>query len=152
MMPENEKSPLDGISTSFSAYVRQRKAQESAHMIKGVPDYAFPLDYELRRRMKAIPGFDRLCRSVLEMEETRLAQVMNYDALAVGPSQFPEIYEMGRDCARRLGIGIPNIYIVNDEVFNAQTVALDDISPLIILYRPMVERLAPGELKCIIGH
>ena len=151
-MSENSRSPLDGINTSFSFYVEQRKAGESAHMVRGVPDYAFPLDYELRRRMKAIPGFERLCRNVLEMEETRMTQLMNYNALAVGPGQFPEIYEMGRDCARRLGIGIPNIYIVNDEVFNAQTVALDDVSPLIILYRPMVERLTPGELKCIIGH
>ncbi len=151
-MSEIRKSPLAGIDTSFGHYLSRKKSQENIHLVKGVPDYAFPLDYELRHRMKSIPGFEKLCRNILEMEEARAIQLKNYSALAVGPNQFPEIYEMAVDCARRLSIGIPNIYIDNAEQMNAYTLAVDDVSPLVVIYRPMIERLTRGELKCVIAH
>ena len=59
---------------------------------------------------------------------------------------------MGCDCARILGIGIPNIYIVNDQTLNAYTIGTDDIEPLIVIHSGLYERVTPGELRCVIGH
>lgn len=149
---DTEVSPIAGIDTSFSHYVEKRKGETGAHMKGSVPDYAFALDYELRAKLDQIPHFLSMCKKITSTMETRAMQQINQSAIQVGPNQFPEIYEMGVDCAYRLGIGIPNIYIENSASMNAYTIASDDTSPLLVLYTGIVDRMTPGELKAVIGH
>ncbi|EHC14862.1 hypothetical protein FJSC11DRAFT_1773 [Fischerella thermalis JSC-11] len=33
------------------------------------------------------------------------------ESIEVGPQQYPHIYALGEDCAHRLGIGVPQIFI-----------------------------------------
>lgn len=145
-------SPLDKIDISFTHYVDRRKAAENQHMVNGIPSYAFALDYELREKLKSIPGFYSISQKICGTIVARQIQLANQQGLAVGPDQFPEIYKMGVDCAKRLGIGIPNIFVINDTSINAYTIAADDVSPIIVLHSGIVERMTPGELKCVIGH
>lgn len=147
-----ESSPLKGMNISFSDYVAQKAREDSAHMTGGIPDYAFALDYELREKLNKIPHFNSLCKKIMATVETRETQYFNQTALAAGPYQYPEIYEMGLDCAKRLGIGVPNIFVYNNTVMNASTYASDITSPMIILNSGIVERMTPGELKCVIAH
>lgn len=151
-MTATKLSPLVGIDTSFRNYVARRKNTEQQHMENGIPDYAFALDYELRKKLTQIPHFEGICRKVGETMVAREIQILNQQALAVSANQFPEIYKMGADCAHRLGIGIPNIFILNNPTLNAYTIATDDVSPMIVLFSGIVERLTPGELKCVIAH
>lgn len=146
------RSPLDGIDTSFAHYVEKRREDAGKHMVGSVPDYAFSLDYELRRRLDRIPHFYSVCKKINATIETREIQIYNQQAVAVGPNQYPEIYQMGVDCAHKLGIGLPNIFIYNDTTMNAFTYASDMVSPMIVLYTGIVDRMTPGELKCVIGH
>ncbi len=149
---DTEKSPIRFIDTSFRNYVTKRKREADVHMNGTVPDYAFALDYELRSKLDQIPHFHGLCKKITATIENRQMQIINQGALQVGPNQFPEIYEMGVECAHRLGIGIPNIYIQNNPEMNAYTMASDDTSPLLVLYTGIVDRMTPGELKAVIGH
>ena len=59
-------SPLDKIDVRFANYIANRKAEESGHMVNGVPDYAFDLDNELRQKINAIPGFVSICKKIFE--------------------------------------------------------------------------------------
>lgn len=147
-----EPSPLNKIDINFAHYVARRKATENQHMVNGIPDYSFALDNELRGKLKSIPGFYAISKKICATIVSRQMQLINQQGLAVGPNQFPEIYKMGVDCAKRLGIGVPNIFVVNDTSINAYTIAADDVSPLIVLYSGIIERMTPGELKCVIGH
>lgn len=149
---DTENSPISAIDTSFENYVARRKREAGIHMNGTVPDYAFALDYELRSKLDRIPHFHSLCRKITSTFVAREMQEVNQRALLAGPKQFPEIYQMGVECAHRLGIGIPNIYIENSSEFNAYTIASDDTSPLLVLYTGIVDRMTPGELKAIIGH
>lgn len=149
---ENNKSPLDKIDVSFAHYIAKKKAKNARHMKNGIPDYSFALDYELRQKLNGIPGFYSISRKICETIVARETQKINQQGLAVGPNQFPEIYQMGVDCAKRLGIGIPNIYVINDPTINAYTIAGDDTSPMIALHSGIIERMTPGELKCVIAH
>lgn len=149
---DTDISPIKGIDTSFEHYVAKRKKETNIHMNGTVPDYAFDLDYELRTKLDCIPHFHNICKKISSTRETREMQIINQSGIQVGPNQFPEIYQMGIDCAHRLGIGIPNIYIVNDTDMNAYTYASDDTSPLLVLYTGIVNRMTPGELKAVIGH
>lgn len=146
------QSPLRNIDISFSSYVAKRKSSESDHMIGGVPDYSFALDYELRQGLNQIPHFKSVCKKICATIETREIQIYNQQALAVGPNQYPEIYQMGLDCAHRLGIGVPNIFVYTNPYMNAFTYASDDTSPMIVLFSGILDRMTPGELKCVIAH
>lgn len=146
-------SPLAGIDSSFRNYVERRKYAAMAHLDgNGLPDYAFAADYELRKRLDSIPQFYQLSKKICATYASRQLQIVNQSALAVGPNQFSEVYEIGRDCAKRLGIGIPNIYIISSQELNAYTIATDDVEPLIIINSALYERLTPGELRTVIGH
>lgn len=146
-------NPLRGIDASFSHYVERQKLTARAHMDgNGLPDYAYTPDYELRKKLDAIPHFYSLSKKICATYVSREMQIINQSGLAVGPNQFPDVYEMGRDCAKRLGIGIPNIYILGSTELNAYTIAMDDVEPLIVIYSGIYERFTPGELRTVIGH
>lgn len=146
-------SPLDSIDVSFAHYVNKRKTSEQEHMIDGVPDYSFALDRELRSKLLNIPHFYSLCKKITSTDAARYIQMINQGALAVGPDQFPEIYQMGVECAHKLGIGVPNIFVLNSPgEMNVKTIPADDASPVIVLYSAIIERTTPGELKAVIAH
>lgn len=145
-------SPLDVIDTSFRRYVETRECEKNVHMKGSVPDYAFALDYELRSKMDKIPYFYSACKKISATIATRQQQITNQQGLRVSSTQYPEIYQMGLDCAHRLGIAVPNIYIMQGTQVNAETISTDEISPIIILYTGVIDRMTPGELKCVIAH
>jgi len=149
---EKDYNPLASIDVSFGHYVAEKKRSEEKHRINGVPDYAFALDYELRSKIMQIPHFYSISKKIVETQVAQEMQRINQKGVAVGLGQFEEIYRMGTECAKTLGIGTPNIYIINDTSINAYTVAADDVSPLIVLYSGTVERMSDGEVKAIIAH
>lgn len=155
-MPDNycadAPNPLCHIDTSFERYLMKRKVLESEHCINGIPDYAFALDYELHDKIIKIPHFYSMSKKITESLVAQRIQIVNQQGIAAGPNQFADIYKMGADCAKILGIGIPNIYVINDTNMNAYTLAADDASPLIVLHSGIIERLTSGELKCVIAH
>lgn len=74
------------------------------------------------------------------------------ESIEVGPQQYPHIYALGEDCAHRLGIGVPQIFIQRGSESDAYTFATDDIAPIIVLSSEIVESFTPEELKFVIGH
>ena len=146
-------NPLRRIYRDFEGYVAEKNIDSRKHMLQNrLPDYAFGMDMELRKRLDAIPKFYSLAQTICGTYANRMMHEINMTGVAVGPNQFPEIYAIGRDCARRLGIGVPNIYIISDPTLNAATMATDDIEPFIYLHSGIVERMTQGELRTVIGH
>lgn len=126
--------------------------KDDVHRTNGIPDYAFPLDLKLRAELRKIPLFYSISKKVAVHTEARYRQIETASAVLAGPNQFSDIYAMAQDCAKLLGIGAPNIYIAHDQSINAYTYASDTVTPTIVVHSGMVERMTPGELKCVIGH
>ena len=148
-----DSTPLRNMDYSFSHYIKERKNELGIHMQgNGLPDYAYSDDYNLRKQLDAIPHLYDVGYNICSTYASRTIQELNLYALAVGPHQFSEIYEIGKECARRLGIAIPNIFIVDSPAINASTISTDDIEPVIMLNSALVERYSSGELQMIIGH
>ena len=146
-------SSIRNIDPSFRNYVNRRKQQLAAHIAgNGLPDYAFSVDYELRKKLDSIPQFYNVSKNICATYASRTLQIINQSALAVGPNQLPEVYDICRECAKRLGIGIPSLYILDSRELNAYTIATDDIEPLIVVHSSLYERFSKGELKAVIGH
>lgn len=152
-LEDDAPSPIRNVKTDFRSYVRKRKSIENKRMSgNGLPDYAFATDYEYRKKLDAIPHFYSMAKKICATYASRTLQEVNLTGMLVGPDQYPDVYQMGSDCARILGIGIPNIYIINDQTLNAYTIGTDDIEPLIVIHSGLYERMTPGELRCVIGH
>lgn len=146
-------NPVNEINVSFPSYVRSRKLSEDRKMDgNGLPNYAYAMDYELRKRLDAIPHLYSIGKKICGTYVARQTRFFNIHSIKVGPNQFPDVYEIGCDCARILGIGIPNIFILNDQTMNAFTYAYDDMEPMIVIHSGLFERMTPGELRCVIGH
>lgn len=146
-------SPIADMDCSFQSYLDSKKAHEAAHMKgNGIPDYAYGMDYELRKKLDSIPGLYKVARSISSTVVHQQMQIMNQQAVCATPTSFPDVYEIGCECARRLGISVPNIFILNNQTTNACTFAYDDVEPFIVVYSGLYERLTHGELKSIIGH
>lgn len=146
------RSPLSGIRVNFGSYVVEMQRKDGAHRVNGIPDYAFALDCKLREKIRKLPLFYTLSKKVAVHAEARYRQMLTASAVLAGPNQFPDIYEMTQDCAKRLGIGAPNVYVLHDQSINAFTYASDTVTPTIVVHSGIVERMTPGELKCVIGH
>ncbi len=147
------KYPLNDINWQFSNYLKGKKSAHSKHVIgHNIMDYAYSVDLELRKTLDSIPGLLNIAQNICSTKAAKLMHQANHMWLAVGPNQFPEIYQAGCECAKTLGIGIPNIYITNDETFNAYACGSDDIEPFIIIGNLLLKRFPLNELKSIIGH
>lgn len=151
-MLESE-NPTFQVDVSFPGYVHGKKLQQQRMMDgNGLPNYAYSMDYELRKKLDAIPHLYNIGKKICATYVARQTKIINIKAIKVGPTQFPDVYQIGCDCARTLGIGIPNIFIKNDQTLNAYTYAFDDMEPIIVIHSGLYERLTPGELRFILGH
>jgi len=145
-------NPTDGVDISLQKYISAREKTSHAHLVKGIPDYAFDLDIEMRRKIDAVPFMYKFFDYIMKTRMPMIRQQLNLECVLTGPSQYPEIHEMGEECARRLGIGIPKIYVKYDPYMNASAYAFDDAEPVIVMHSSLVEAMTPGELKTILGH
>lgn len=146
-------SPLTGLDCSFENYLARRKMIDAHRMDgNGIPGYAFAMDYECRKKLDSIPRFYETAKLITSTYLSRTIHEYTRKSMAVGPTQFPEIYQISCECARILGIGIPSVFIENDPTMNAYTYAMDDIEPMVVVHSGLMERMNLGELKYIIGH
>jgi len=145
-------NPTSHISLNFGAYLADVERTLAQRTVNGIPNYAFSLDNQLRQKIARVGIVRELARTMtaLAVPEAR-EQYLMY-GVAVGPRQYPEVHAMGEECARRLGIGIPQIFIYHDHEVNAFTIATDDAEPIVVLTSGLVESLDLAELKFVIGH
>lgn len=149
-------SPFADIDYRFSDYLSRKKLERSKKMDgNGLPNYAYYMDYECRKKVDSIPGLFKLAKTVTATVVPQMLREYNLQGVLASPTQFSEIYNMAKDCSKILGIGIPNVMIVpaiDGDDFNACTYAIDDEEPIILITGLMAQRMTPGELKAIIGH
>jgi len=145
-------NPTAVIDLNFKHYLQSREGELSSHLVGGIPDYAFSLDQELRQQIMAMGPVREIAKTRVSLAVPLYKQIQQMQGVAVGSQQYPEIYGMGEDCARRLGIGIPQIFVYYSPVLNAYTIATDDVAPMIVLSSALVEAFEPEELKFVIGH
>lgn len=145
-------NPTDDIDLDFAQYVADRRQHQSAHLVNGVPTYAFAMDLKLRQQLAALKPMRVLAQAVVSFRVPWEKQTRQMNAIAVGPRQYPEIYAMAEDCARRLGIGVPEVFIYYSPHLDAYTFAAEEKAPVIVLSSALVDAYEPDELKFVIGH
>ena len=145
-------NPVSEIDLDFTTYLQERQKQLAQNEVKGIPNYSFSTDRILRQRMSSVKPLHAVGQFIVSKQKVFQEQIYLMQGIAVGPQQFPEIYRLAETCARKLGIGMPQIYIIPDSNLNASTIAADDISPLLLLTSGLIDALEPNELLFVIGH
>jgi Zn-dependent protease with chaperone function len=147
-----ETNPTANIDLNFDHYLKVRERELTSHLIAGIPDYGFSLDQKLRQQLVTIKPVRALAKALVSLEVPIEKQIHQMESIAVGPRQYPEIYKIGQDCAHRLGIGVPQIFVARQPVGDAYTIATDDIAPIIVISTHLIATLTPEELTFVIGH
>ena len=150
-------SPFADIDYRFTDYLAKKKSELQRKMDgNGLPNYAYSMDYEYRKKLDSIPGLFKLARAVNSTIAPQNLMAYNMQGVMASPTQFKEIYEMAARSAKILGIGIPNVLVVpafdSGGDFNACAYALDDQEPVILVTGLMVQRMTPEELNAVIAH
>jgi len=145
-------NPTDSIELNFGRYVVEQEETFTVRSTNGIPSYAFTLDAQLRQKIAKVRPVRDLARALTALSAPVIKQKSLFDGVAVGPGQYPSVHRSAEECARRLGIAPPQIFIVHSLEMNAFAIATDDIEPVIILNSRLVEVMEPNELKFIIGH
>jgi len=145
--------PTAEVALDFGRYVAERSRELEEHTAEGgIADYAFGLDHVLRQRIASIAPARRLVRMLVATVAPIQKQLHRMEMIAIGPRQFPEIHALGEACARRLGIGIPQIFVMPSHELAAYTFATDDVAPMLVLSSGLIDALEPAELTFVIGH
>lgn len=147
-----EIDPTRRIEVDFTRWMARRQRRQAAHLVDGIPDYAFSWDLKIRRQLEAITPLRMLAQSISAGVVPIQRALHESSAVAVGPKQLPKIHAMGVACAERLGIGVPQIFIYQDPVLNAFTFATNDVDQLVVLTSGLVQALEDDELQFVIGH
>lgn len=146
-------NPTSEISVDFRQFAKERTERYESHLLNGVPDYSFKMDYTLRKNIDAIPGAKKILTALASYHTAEEIRRQNMNSIRVSANQFPKIYQMTKECAETLGIGMPTVYVENSPgVMNAYTCASDENNPVIVIYSSLIERLTDAELKAIIAH
>jgi Zn-dependent protease with chaperone function len=149
---DHDGNPTRAVDLDFDGWLQARDRKLDAHVVDGIPDYAFHLDWQIRRRLEAVPALRLLVQALLAGQSALRRVILEQDGVAVGPKQLPQIHAMGMDCAERLGIPVPQIYVVGDHSVNAYTFALGESDPIIVVHAGLLHAMELDEVRAVIGH
>jgi Zn-dependent protease with chaperone function len=149
--PESN-NPTSSVNLNFIHYLERRRTKLSEHVQGAVSDYSFSLDGKLRQQISSAGPVRSIAQILVSASAPMQAHRHEVQSIAVGPDQYDEIYALGEDCARRLGIAIPRIFVMTFNEPAVLTLIGDSIAPTIVISSCLRTMLDLNELKFIIGH
>ena len=151
LRPANERHEMQELELDFASYVRQRKGAE-ANRSHGGAAYAYPGDQKVLTTLAKVTPVRLAVEATVRLWKNFARSQILGSAVKVTDKQFPEIYQTTVDCARRLQIAVPTVYIAPEVgALNAHTFGTSD-DAFIVLNGVLVDHLSPEELRFVIGH
>jgi Zn-dependent protease with chaperone function len=144
--------PTARLLVDFPLWMKRRQGRQALHLVNGIPDYAFSLDLKIRRQLEAITPLRMLAQALNSSTVPIQRALHEVKGVAVSPTQLPKIHAMGAACAERLGIGVPQIFLIQDPAPNAFTFATNDVDQMIVVTSGLVQVMDDQELQFVIGH
>ncbi|KAH7352415.1 hypothetical protein KP509_19G043600 [Ceratopteris richardii] len=103
--------------------------------------------------LRAIPGLNELGKLLLGPVAEQVMLLENIGtSLLVSEEQLPELHNLLLEAAKILNLEAPELYIRQNPVPNAYTLAMNGRKPFIVLHTGLVELLTPAEIQAVIAH
>lgn len=149
---QERNNPTNLVDLNFVHYLEHRLSQLSEHIRGEVADYSFSLDGKLRQQIASVGPMRSIAQIMVSASASIGTRRHQTQSIEVGPEQYPQIHALGEDCARRLGISIPRIFVMACNDPGIFTIIGDEITPTTIITSELVSMFDINELKFMIGH
>ncbi|KAL6626543.1 hypothetical protein ACP70R_030269 [Stipagrostis hirtigluma subsp. patula] len=116
-------------------------------------DFRHPLDKQNTLLLRAVPGLNDMGKALLGPVSEQVMVLQNIGtSVLVSPNQLPELHELLAEAAKLLNIEAPDLYIRQNPVPNAYTLAINGKKPFIVVHTSLVELLTRKELQAVLAH
>lgn len=115
--------------------------------------FRHPLDKQATQALKQLPGMDLLVRNLLAPVAEPVFYLENISSsLLVGPQQLPELHKLLRQACEILDVDVPQLYVRQNPVPNAYTLAMRGKQPFIVIHTSLLDLLTPAEIQAVLAH
>ena len=116
------------------------------------PEYFIhPNDAKAMEALKAIPAFTLLSKKYSDLITERSRKIVNMSSfIRISERQLPEIYEMLPPICEKLEMSVPELYLMQDPIINAN--AFGEVSTSIVLTSGLLEKCPTEIIKAVIAH
>src|SRR4030042_5104304 len=116
-------------------------------------EYENPLDRKLLNCLSALKPLNMIAKSIFaKWNMPRLQTVLLSQGIKVSDKQAKPIYNICRDCSEILSIEVPDIFIIQNPVLNAETYGDGKSNNFILLTSGLIDSISVDELYSVIGH
>jgi len=139
------------MSFDFQRYINERKGAERGMARTGAA-YAYPGDQRVLRALGRVTPVTLAVEATVRLWKNVARGEILGTSVKVTDKQFPELYQLAIDCASRLHIAPPTIYVFPEVgALNAHTFGTND-DAYIVLNGVLVDHLSTEELRFVVGH
>ncbi|MBE9028992.1 M48 family metallopeptidase [filamentous cyanobacterium LEGE 11480] len=115
--------------------------------------FRHPLDRQATNNLKQFPGFDFAIRSLLGSVTEQFFYMENISSsILVGEQQLPWLHKLLLDACATLDLEVPQLYVRQNPVPNAYTMAMRGKQPFIMMHTALLDLLEPAEIQAVIAH
>ncbi|KAJ8475808.1 hypothetical protein OPV22_019535 [Ensete ventricosum] len=116
-------------------------------------DFRHPLDKQNTLLLRTIPGLNELGKALLGpmTEQVMLLENIGTSVL-VSENQLPGLHKLMIEAAKVLDTEAPDLYVRQNPVPNAYTLAISGRKPFIVVHTSLVELLTRRELQAVLAH
>ncbi|CAN6464780.1 unnamed protein product [Victoria cruziana] len=116
-------------------------------------DFRHPLDKQNTLLLRAIPGLNELGKALLGpiSEQVMLLENIGTSVL-VTENQLSDLHKLMVEAAAILNVEAPDLYIRQNPVPNAYTLAISGRKPFVVVHTSLVELLTRKELQAVMAH
>lgn len=115
--------------------------------------FRHPLDLAATTNLRRLPGLDVLVRNLLGGVTEEFLYLNNIAAsVLVGEQQLPHIHKLLVEACQILDLEVPQLYLKQNPVPNAYTMAVRGKKPFIVVHTSLVDLLTLEELQAVIAH
>lgn len=147
-----EYNPLLDIDTSFTAYLSARTRSYKDHIVGGMMDYAFDSDFSVKQKITTFPSWSKVYKNLTGHDiPTKIKRLFQSTDVA-GSLQHPEIYNAVQQCAEKLQISVPTVYVRNaPQKYEIYSVAAEGVEPCIVATTGLIDICSGEELCFLVG-
>jgi Zn-dependent protease with chaperone function len=115
--------------------------------------FRHPLDLKATTQLKQIPGLDLAMRGILGSVAEDFFYLNNIaSSILIGKKQLPDLHEILLSACEILDLEPPQLYIQQNPIPNAYTLAIRGKKPFIVIHTSLLEILNADEIKAVIAH
>ncbi|XP_008450100.2 plastoglobule-localized metallopeptidase 48, chloroplastic [Cucumis melo] len=144
-----------GIQSSVTKRIRSSVCVAASLAFRDLDadDFRHPLDKQNTMILRAIPGLSELGKVLLGTVAEQVMLLENIGtSILVSENQLSDLHKLMIEAAKVLNVEAPDLYVRQNPVPNAYTLAISGKKPFVVVHTGLVELLTEKELQAVLAH